>query len=77
MIVKNKLTKEKLELNNQEFKTRFAKEISEAIESYKKSVLAKPHFITHTDTELEGDFYFDLRWNFNNHANSNWYIDKN
>lgn len=77
MILKNKLTKEKLELNNPEFKKRFAKEISEALESYKKSVLAKPSYRIYSDFEMEGDFYFDLQWNFNNHSNSNWYIEKN
>ena len=76
MIVKKKRTKETLELNNQEFKTRFAKEIDNALESYKRTVLAKPSFKTYSNFEIQGDFYFDLQWNFNHHGNSNWYIEK-
>ena len=74
MIVKNKLTKEKLELNTYEFKRKFAKEIKDAFESYKRTILAKPSFKINND--LEEDFYFDLAWNFNHHGNSNWYIEK-
>lgn len=74
MIIKNKLTKEKLELNVYEFKKKFAKEINDAFESYKRTVLAKPYFKINND--IEGDFYFDLAWNFNHHGNSNWYIEK-
>ena len=75
MIVKNKRTKETLDITAAEFNKKFAKEINDALESYKRTVLAKPYFKINND--IEGDFYFDLRWNFNNHSNSNWYIDKN
>lgn len=76
MLLKNKLTKESIELSNQEFKARFAKEIEEAFDSYKQTVLAKPSFKTYSNFEIQGDFYFDLQWNFNNHSNSNWYIER-
>ena len=74
MILKNKRTRETLELTLPEFKTRFAKVIKMAFESYKQTELAKPHFkIKNID---EDDFYFDLQWNFNHFGISNWYIEK-
>ena len=74
MILKNKRTKETLDITDSEFKKRFAKEINDAFESYKRVVLAKPYF--KMNNNIESDFYFDLHWNFNHHANSNWYIEK-
>jgi len=74
MILKNKRTRETLELTLPEFKTCFAKEIKMAFESYKQTELAKSYFkIKNVD---ENDFYFDLQWNFNHHACSDWYIEK-
>ena len=74
MILINRRTKEKLVITDSEFKKRFAKEIDDAFESYKRVVLSKPYFKINND--IEGDFHFDLHWNFNHHANSNWYIEK-
>ena len=72
MILKNKRTRETLNITFPEFKIRFAKEIKTAFESYIRSELAKPYFkIKNID---ESDFYFDLQWNFNHHACSDWYI---
>ena len=74
MILKNKRTREKLELTLSEFKIRFAKEIRTAFESYKRTELTKPYFkIKNID---EDDFYFDLQWNFNHFGMSNWYIER-
>jgi len=73
MILKNKRTRETLNITLPEFKTRFAKEIKAAFESYKQTELAKPYFKTRNVDEY--DFYFDLQWNFNHHACSDWYID--
>ena len=74
MILKNKRTREILESTLPEFKTRFAKVIKMAFESYKQTELAKPHFkIKNID---EDDFYFDLQWYFNHFGISNWYIEK-
>ena len=74
MILKNKRTRETLELTLPEFKIRFAKELKRAFESYKQIELAKPYFkIKNVD---EDDFYFDLQWNFNHFGNSTWYIEK-
>lgn len=74
MIVKNKRTNETIEVTYSDFYVLFRKEICEAFESYEQSELAKPYFKTNED--LEGDFKFNLQWNFNNHSNSNWYIEK-
>ena len=74
MQVKNKRTREILNITLSEFKIRFAKEIKTAFESYKQTELAKSYFkIKNID---ESDFYFDLQWNFNHHACSDWYIEK-
>ena len=74
MILKNKRTRETLNITLPEFKTRFAKEIKAAFESYKQTELAKPYFkIKNID---ESDFYFDLQCNFNHHACSDWYIER-
>ena len=74
MILKNKLTKETLVLSEEEFKTRFAKEIDTALDSYRRTELAKLYFNLNKD--IESDFFFDLQWNFNHYGNPNWYIEK-
>lgn len=76
MILKNKRTKEKLELSYNEFRVKFAKEIKIAFESFKKTELNKPYLKRQDDSLIEVDFYFDIRWNFNNFGNSAWYIEK-
>jgi len=74
MILKNKLTKETLEIPYHEFRKKFAKEIQTAFDSYKQTELAKPYF--KINNLIEEDFYFNLQWNFNHLGNSNWYIEK-
>lgn len=74
MILKNKRTRETLEISLDEFKKRFAKEINDSFESYKRTVLAKPYF--KMNNNIESDYYFSLRFNFNNHGITNWYIEK-
>ena len=74
MILKNKLTKETLVLSEDEFKTRFAKEIETALDSYIKTELVKPYFNLNKD--IESDFFFDLQYNFNSFSNSVWYIER-
>ena len=76
MIVKNRQTKKVIEISLDEFKTRFAKELEVAFESYKKTQLSKPFFMIKSLSSIESDFYFDLRWNFNNYSSSIWYIDR-
>ena len=76
MILRNKRTHETLKIEYSDFKTKFAKEIQEALDSYKKTQLSKPFFMIKSLSSIESDFYFDLQWNFNNFGNSVWYIDK-
>lgn len=77
MILKNKRTRETLEITETEFKKRFSKEINASLESYKRTVMAKPTFHPFKiKNDIERDFYFNLRWNFNNHGISNWYIER-
>ena len=74
MILKNKRTREILKLTLSEFKIRFSKEIKTTFHSYKKAELAKQYFKLRIIDE--SDFYFNLQWNFNHHACSDWYIEK-
>lgn len=74
MIIKNKKTKETVELSLAEFKIRFSKELKIALESYMQTELSKRYF--KLNNSAESDFYFDLQWNFNHFGMSNWYIDK-
>lgn len=76
MILKNKLTKETLDISYSEFREMFAKEIQEAFESYRKTQLNKYSWNFKDDNSLEFNFYFELQWNFNHFGTSNWYIEK-
>ena len=76
MILKNKLTKETIEISYTEFKIRFAKEIQIALESYRKTQLNKYSWNFKDDNSLEFNFYFELLWNFNHFGMSNWFIEK-
>lgn len=76
MILRNKRTRETINITLSEFKIHFAKEIETAFDSYKQVKLAKPYFKLSSLSSIdEYDFYFNLQWNFNNHACSDWYID--
>ncbi len=74
MILKNKRTRERIQLSYIEFQSRFAKEIQVALESYIKTENNKHYFKPNKNPE--SDFYFDLQWNFNHFRNSDWYIEK-
>ena len=76
MILKNKLTKEILEIPYSEFRKKFAKEIQDAFESFKKTELNKTFYNFKDDNLIDSNFYFDIQWNFNHFGNSNWYIEK-
>ena len=76
MILKNKLTKEKLDIPYSEFRIKFAKEIQDAFESYRKTELNKPFYNYKDDISMEFNFYFQLQWNFNQFGNSVWYIER-
>ena len=73
MIIKNKSTKEVLTLTEIEFKKKFAKEINDAFESYKRTVQVKPYL---KKRNVESEFYDDILWNFNHFGISYWYIEK-
>jgi hypothetical protein len=65
MILKNKLTKETLDIPYSEFRIKFAKEIQVAFESLKKTELNKTFYNFKDDNLIESNFYFNIRWNFN------------
>lgn len=76
IIVKNKRSHELLELTLPEFKEKFKAELKIAHANFKMQESRKnilPSFVK-PNNNFESDFYFDLRWNFNNLQNSNWYI---
>jgi hypothetical protein len=49
-----------------------------AINGYSNSEKQKKYLLPfQTDfTNYESDFYFSLRWNFNNYSRSAWYIER-
>lgn len=75
MILKNKLTRESLEITYPEFRKMFAKEIP-AFESYRKTQLNKYSYNFKDDNSMEYNFYFQLQWNLNHFGNLNWYIER-
>lgn len=77
LIIKNRRNnEERLELTLEEFKDKFQMELKQAINTYKAHQESKnflPPFLKPTPN-YEQDFYFDLRWNFNNYAQTQYYI---
>ena len=77
IIIKNRTNnEERLELTLEEFKAKFQMELRQAINTYKAQEESKnflPPFVKPTP-DYERDFYFDLRWNFNNYAHTPYYI---
>ena len=57
MILKNKLTEETLNITYLEFRTKFAKEINIAFESYCKTQLNKYSYKFNDDNSMEFNFY--------------------
>ena len=74
MILRNKRTRERIQLSYTKFQVKFAKEILTVLESYIKTENTKPYF--KANKTPESDFYFDLQWNFNHFGISAWYIEK-
>jgi len=64
MILRNKLTKESLDISYSEFRKKFAKELN------------KPAYNFKDDNSVGFNLYLELHWNFNNFVNSNWYIKR-
>lgn len=80
IIIKNRRNNvDKQELTLDEFKVKFKNELDSAIQIYshdqQQKDMLKPPFM-HSNNDYELDFYRELRWNFNNNSNSEWYIDR-
>lgn len=76
MILKNKLTKETLNISYSEFRKHFARELQLAFESHSQTQLNKYSYKFKDNDSIEQDFYFNLQWDFNHFGMSNWYIEK-
>lgn len=57
MILKNKLTRETIEITYPEFRKKFVKEISTAFESYRRTQLNKYSYNFKDDNSMEYNFY--------------------
>lgn len=76
MIIKNKKTKEFEEINYNDFRNKYKKEITEALESFSRTQTNKHYYNVNNNNSIEQDFFFDLQWNFNHFGMSNWYIER-
>ena len=66
IIVKNKRTRELLELTLPEFKEKFKAELKTALDNFEKQESRKnflPSFVK-PNNNFESDFYFSLRWKY-------------
>jgi len=73
MILQNKQTHKKLNLEYWKFRELFKKEIQAAFESYRQTQLKKYPYKFQDDNSIEYNFYFELQWNFNNFGMSPWF----
>ncbi len=76
MKLRNRRTRETLEIDYSEFRTRFAKDIQQSFESYKQTQLNKSFYGFKDDNSMEFNFYFQIQYNFNSFGNSVWYIER-
>lgn len=60
MILKNKRTRETLEIEYSEFRKKFAKGIQDAFKSSRKTQLNKIFYNFKDDNLIESNFYFDI-----------------
>ena len=74
MILKNKRSRETLNITLSDFKTSFNKELKTALESYIRSEKDKLYY--KIKKTYESDFYLNLQWNFNHLACTDWYIEQ-
>ena len=63
MILKNRRTRESLEITYPEFRKKFAREIQEAFDDYRQTQLAKKFYNFQDDNSMEFNFFFELQWN--------------
>ena len=61
MILKNRRTRETLEIEYSVFRKKFAREIQDAFESYRQTQLNKYFWSFKDDNSLEFNFYFQLQ----------------
>ena len=68
--------KEELTLN--EFKQKFKAELNVAIQNYIETENKRIEYLPKCmkKEKDENDFYNDLRWNFNQHSQSEWFIER-
>ena len=80
VILKNRRTGETIKIAFNQFKIRFQKELQQAILTYsshkRQKDMIKPWLLWKNNNNYKSDFYFDLRWSFNNYAISEWYIER-
>lgn len=76
MIIRNKRTGEKIELSYDEFKEKFDKDVKISLDSFRKTERSKILYRYKTDNIIESDYFFNLRYNFNNFGNAVWYIER-
>ena len=78
--MKNRRTGETIKITDQQFKIRFQKELQQAVLIYssheQQKEIIKSWLCWKPSKDYKSDFYFDLRWNFNNYAISEWYIER-
>ncbi len=79
IVIWNKKHRDKKEeLTLDEFKQKFKTELGVAIKNYiefeNKQVEYLPKCMK--KEKDESDFYHDLRWNFNHHSKSEWFIER-
>ena len=77
IILKHRRKNERIELTKEEFQKKFCDEITYGIES-----LIATSKVTNRLTggyrkeATESDYWFDLRWNFNNYSICEYYIER-
>ena len=72
MILKNKRSRETLNITLSDFKISFNKELKTALESYIRSEKVKLYYKIKKTYESD----LNLQWNFNHLACTDWYIEQ-
>lgn len=76
MILKNKNTNEELEITYLDFRQKFKAEIETAFLNYRIALLKETFYDHSDDYKVEFNFYFQLKFNFNDFSKSNWAIEE-
>lgn len=76
MILKNKNTNEEIEMTYLDFRQKLKAEIETAFGNYRVARL-KETFYNHSNNHtVELNFYFQLKFNFNDFSKSDWVIEE-